>query len=74
MAKDLLARPVVHVTVAVAVPESVLVPIFQDHVAFPSAFAAAWPRPDDSLAYPLGSITESEQLSSGLVECALSDS
>jgi hypothetical protein len=41
MAKDLLARPVVHVTVAVAVPGSVLVPIFQDHVAFPSAFAVA---------------------------------
>lgn len=39
MVKLLLARPVVHVTVAVAVPGSVLVPIFHDQVTFPSAFA-----------------------------------
>jgi hypothetical protein len=40
MVKFLLARPAVHVTVAVAVPGSVLVPIFQVHVTFPSAFVA----------------------------------
>jgi hypothetical protein len=49
MENVLLARPDAHVTVAVAVPGSVLVPIFHDHVTFPSAFAAARPRPDDSL-------------------------
>jgi hypothetical protein len=39
MVNVLLARPAEHVTVAVAVPGSVLVPIFHVHVTIPAALA-----------------------------------
>jgi hypothetical protein len=66
--------PAVHVTVAVAVPGSVLVPIRQFQLTFPAALAVARPRSLDSLEYPLGRVTDSEHESLALVECALSDS
>jgi hypothetical protein len=66
--------PEVQVTVAVAVPGSVLVPIRQFQVTFPAALAVARPSPLASLVYPLGSETESEHESLALAECALNDS
>jgi hypothetical protein len=66
--------PAEQVTVAVAVPGSVLVPIRQLQVTFPAALAVALPSPRDSLEYPLGSLTARVHESLAIPEWALNDS
>jgi hypothetical protein len=53
------------VTVAVAVPLLVLLPVIQFHRTWPDASAVAGPRPDDWLSLPLGNVTDRLQVAFG---------
>ncbi len=74
MVKLRLTDPAPQVTVACAVPGSVLGPISQVQVAFPALLARVDPRPRDWLTEPLGKTTRNEQVSFAVREWALSES
>jgi len=71
--KAAVAVPAGQVTVAVAVPAAVRVPIFHDQETEPLAVVVAGPSPDAVLVAPLGRVTSRVQVTSGVV-CAVSDS